>query len=231
MKNPHDAKGTLIMTMIDLHTHTLMSDGALLPTELARRAEVAGYSAIAITDHADESNLETLVKQALRVSGELARVRGGIRVLPGVELTHIPPVRIPRMVREARRLGAGIVIGHGETLVEPVAPGTNRAYIKAGVDILAHPGLVTASECALAAKNSVSFEITTRKGHSLSNGHVAAMAKKHGVRLVLNNDAHAPGDLTSEDLAERIVLGAGLTIKNYREMRKNAQQLINRIFG
>ncbi len=217
--------------MIDLHTHTLMSDGALLPTELARRAEVAGYSAIAVTDHADESNLEDLIANTRRVAAELARAKGGITFVPGVELTHIPPTRIPRMVREARRLGAGLVIGHGETLVEPVAPGTNRAYIKAGVDILAHPGLVTEAEAQLAAANSVYFEITTRKGHSLSNGHVARVATDAGVGLVLNNDAHAPGDLVSERLAENIVLGAGLTKKHYREMRKNAQQLIKRVLG
>ena len=36
-----------------LHTYTIFSDGELLPAELARRAKVAGYRAIAITNHAD----------------------------------------------------------------------------------------------------------------------------------------------------------------------------------
>jgi len=44
--------------MIDLHTHTLFSDGVLLPAELARRAQVLGYQALAMTDHVDSSNLE-----------------------------------------------------------------------------------------------------------------------------------------------------------------------------
>ena len=43
--------------MIDLHTHTFFSDGGLLPSELARRARIAGYQALAFTDHADVSNI------------------------------------------------------------------------------------------------------------------------------------------------------------------------------
>ena len=44
--------------MVDLHTHSLLSDGQLLPSELVRRAEVRGYEAIAITDHVDFSNID-----------------------------------------------------------------------------------------------------------------------------------------------------------------------------
>ena len=44
--------------MIDLHTHSILSDGELLPSELARRAQVEGYRIIGISDHADPSNLD-----------------------------------------------------------------------------------------------------------------------------------------------------------------------------
>ncbi|HEY3347739.1 MAG TPA: PHP domain-containing protein, partial [Nitrospirota bacterium] len=47
--------------MIDLHTHTLFSDGVLIPAELVRRAEVKGYEAIGLTDHADSSNIDFIV--------------------------------------------------------------------------------------------------------------------------------------------------------------------------
>lgn len=213
--------------MIDLHTHTLHSDGELLPTELARRARVIGYKALAITDHADESNLEELLTRMTRVAGELNR-RGPIKVVAGVELTHIPPARIPALVREARALGALLVVGHGETLVEPVAPGTNRAYIKAGVDILAHPGLIGAQEARLAAGGSVHFEISARKGHCLANGHVAAMAGRHAVKLVFNTDAHSPGDLATAEFAARVVLGAGLTKDAFGKMQKNAEKIVEK---
>ena len=50
--------------MIDLHTHTFMSDGALVASELIRRASCEGYRYIAITDHADASNLEAVIEAA-----------------------------------------------------------------------------------------------------------------------------------------------------------------------
>ena len=45
---------------IDLHMHSLFSDGELLPSELARRALKLNHEAIAITDHVDWSNVETI---------------------------------------------------------------------------------------------------------------------------------------------------------------------------
>jgi len=59
--------------MIDLHTHTTFSDGELIPAELARRAAKAGYRAMAMTDHADFSNLE-LILQHRPLRGQHGRV-------------------------------------------------------------------------------------------------------------------------------------------------------------
>ncbi|MBI5344117.1 MAG: histidinol phosphate phosphatase domain-containing protein [Deltaproteobacteria bacterium] len=213
--------------MIDFHTHSLISDGALLPSELARRAMVKGYRALAITDHADESNIEMVLKQIIKVSIELCRDMD-ITVLPGVELTHIPPSHIPTIVRKARRLGARVVVGHGETLAEPVARSTNMAFIGSKVDILAHPGLVTPAECALAKKNSVHFEITCRSGHSLSNGHVGASAKRHGVKMLINTDSHGPGDLISGETAEMVARGAGLGREDFKRILENAERLLEK---
>ncbi|MBI5561507.1 MAG: histidinol phosphate phosphatase domain-containing protein [Deltaproteobacteria bacterium] len=210
--------------MIDCHTHSILSDGALIPAELIRRARVKGYAAMAITDHADESNVEALVAALSKVCA-VYRVRGFLAV-PGVELTHIPPGRIPALVKRARSLGARVVVGHGETLAEPVEPGTNMAYIKARVDVLAHPGLLSDEECLLARKNSVLLEITARAGHSLSNGRVAALARRHGAEMALNTDAHAPGDLVDDETAVRIVLGAGLDAEDWRRMQGNAEGLL-----
>jgi histidinol phosphatase-like PHP family hydrolase len=215
--------------MIDLHTHSLISDGALVPSELARRAAVAGYKGLAITDHADESNIELVLSQIIKVCRQLNKDKGGLKVIPGVELTHIPVRYIPLMVKKARRLGAKLVVAHGETIVEPVAPGTNAAFIRSGVDVLAHPGLITNEECALALRFAVHLEISGRKGHSLSNGHVASLAKRHGVKMLINTDAHGPADLTSAKAALEIVLGAGLVKNDFKRMQDNAQRLLEKI--
>ena len=111
--------------MIDLHTHTLFSDGELVPAELTRRADRLGYRWIAITDHVDGSTLEHAIRGAVAAAAEVARY-WKIRVLPGAELTHNPPELLPELIREARRMGAKVVVVHGETIVEPVPGGDER---------------------------------------------------------------------------------------------------------
>ncbi|APG27293.1 PHP domain-containing protein [Syntrophotalea acetylenivorans] len=214
--------------MIDLHTHTIFSDGELIPAELTRRAAVAGYRAIGLTDHGDRSNMDLIIPRLVRVADDLGRA-WGLTVVPGIELTHIPPADIAAAAREARSLGAKLVLCHGETLSEPVAEGTNRAALEADIDILAHPGLITEEEVRLAAERGICLELTTRRGHSLSNGHVARLALAGGAPLVLNTDSHAPGDLTPLVQARRIALGAGLTEAQFEDLRKNAESLLQRL--
>ena len=210
--------------MIDLHTHTLFSDGELIPSELLQRAEGLGLRAIAIADHADMSNLDWLLPRVIRACEENNRCRR-IRAVPGIELTHLPPDLIRRYVAEARALGARVVVVHGESLVEPVAPGTNRAAIDAGADILSHPGLITPDDAAAAAQRGVYLELTTRRGHCLTNGHVAAVARTSGAPLVLNTDAHAPTDLVDATFARLTALGAGLSTVEYTMVRNNMARL------
>jgi histidinol phosphatase-like PHP family hydrolase len=210
--------------MIDLHTHSLFSDGVLVPSELVRRAVMKGYEVIAITDHGDSSNLDFTIPRVAAACKELNR-RWKIIALPGIELTHIPPETFAELTQKARSLGAAIVVAHGETLVEPVHPGTNRAAIEAGVDILAHPGLITKEEAELAARKGVHLEISSRKGHSLSNGYVAKMAVEAGAKLVIDTDTHEPGDLITSEFAETVLRGAGLTADQIAGAFRNSKEL------
>lgn len=216
--------------MIDLHTHTTFSDGELIPAELARRARVAGYQAVAFTDHADPSNLAFIVER-LREFTEHCAPYFGLELFAGVELTHVPPGLIGELTVRARELGAQLVVVHGETVVEPVARGTNLAAIEAGVDILAHPGLISEVEVALAVEKGVALEITTRSGHSLTNGHVAALARKHGAKLVVNNDVHQPRDIIGPDLRRTIALGAGLSESELARAEANSRAMVARLFS
>lgn len=195
--------------MIDLHTHTTFSDGELIPSELVRRAEVKGYTAIGLTDHVDFTNIEYVLSSIFKAK-YLEEVLN-MKILAGVELTHVPPEKLDEIVTLARRLGAELVVVHGETPVEPVRPGTNLAAIRAGVDILAHPGFLTIQEADLARDNNVCLEITSRLGHNITNGHVVRMAVEAGAKMVVDTDTHSPEDLIDTDRAIQIAIGAGLT--------------------
>jgi histidinol phosphatase-like PHP family hydrolase len=195
--------------MIDLHTHTVFSDGELIPSELVRRAEVKGYLAIGITDHVDFTNIEHILS-CVSKARYLEEVLD-IRILPGVEITHVPPQKIGPLASLARKLGAKIVVVHGETPVEPVRPGTNRAALEARVDILAHPGFITLEEAELAKENNVCLEITSRSGHNITNGHVVRMARIAKARMIVDTDTHAPKDLIDSKRAVEIAVGAGLS--------------------
>jgi len=213
--------------MIDLHMHTCFSDGELIPAELIRRAKVAGYKAMAITDHADASNIRLILENVRRLTDAYAHFFD-MEVLAGVELTHVPPALMADFVQMARDAGAQIVVVHGETIVEPVAIGTNLAAIEARVDVLAHPGLIHEVDVQLAVERGVALEITTRRGHSFANGHVAALARRFGAKLVVNNDAHAPGDLLGSELRQKVAYGAGLTAEEYRQTEANAWEIVQR---
>ncbi len=221
---------------IDLHTHTFFSDGDLLPSELVRRAVVKGYAAIGISDHGDASNLKEIferIYQFLRDEGK----DYPITIIPSVELTHVAPDRIALLARQAKELGAGLVVVHGETIVEPVMPGTNRAAVECReVDILAHPGFITLEEARLAEQSGVFLEITSRRGHSLTNGHVALTARSAGAHLVVDTDSHSPDDLIDQEFARRVARGAGLneaeveaaTVTNPRALVQRAQMRLGK---
>ena len=193
----------------DLHTHTVYSDGELIPAELVRRAMVKGHDLIAITDHVDMTNVEWVVTNMIKA---VDLCEDYIKVIPGVEITHVPPKQIDKVAKKARECGAQWIVVHGETVTEPVMPGTNRASVEnPEIDILAHPGFITLEEAQLAKDNDVILEITGRAGHNITNGHVANMAREVGAMMVIDSDTHQPENLMSEEEALIVALGAGLT--------------------
>ena len=214
--------------MIDLHTHSIFSDGELVPAELAQRALAAGYKFVAITDHVDHSNIDFVIPRMVRVCAQITQA-GKIQTFPGVEITHVAPDQIADLADEARKLGAKVVIVHGETIVEPVPAGTNLAALHSDIDILAHPGLLTEEEACLAAERGIYLEITTRRGHGFTNGLVAQMAKRFNAGLILNNDAHSPSDFVGRTRATSIARGAGLNDDEISEMLENSQRMVKKL--
>lgn len=220
-----------MMKRIDLHTHTLCSDGALLPIELARRAAAMDHEAIAFTDHASLSNVERVIEEG-RKDAQLAG-EWGLDVIVGVELTHIPASKMDELVKRARQAGAELIVVHGETISEPVEKGTNRVSVNnPDVDILAHPGLITLEDAQAAADNGVVLEITSRPSHGMTNGHVCRMARQVDAKMVVNTDTHAPGDLITTEKAYAIAMGAGMSREEAEIcVDRTPRELVRRIRG
>ncbi len=216
--------------MIDLHTHSLFSDGVLLPSELVRRASVNGYNVIAITDHVDSSNIDFVLPRLIKVAADLNKYwSNNIKVIPGVEITHVPVKMISELVSYSRSQGRAIVVVHGESPVEPVEEGTNKAAIEAGCDILAHPGWIDDDIAITSKERGVALEITARAGHRKSNKHVYEIGQKNGATLVFNSDAHLPSDLLN-DLQIDTALKESLNInkEQIEEIKNNSLNISKR---
>jgi histidinol phosphatase-like PHP family hydrolase len=212
--------------MFDLHTHSILSDGELLPSELARRYEEKGFCAIAITDHVDLSNIKPVVEAIVDFCKQWPK--GRIKVIPGVELTHLPLEQFKKAATYARNHGIKIIVAHGETLVEPVVKGTAHAALSADIDILSHPGLISDKDVKLAASRGIFLELSARKGHCLGNGHVARLATKLSAKLCINSDTHSPSDIPSIEFLQEVGLGAGLSNKDLVKVYNDVGNLIRR---
>ncbi len=208
------------MPVFDFHTHTSISDGHASPLDMARRCQQNGYAAYVCSDHVDESSVEARVPEIVaacaRVGAEL-----GLDAIPAVEVTRVAPERVARVAARARSLGARLVVVHGETLGDFPQPGLNLAATACpDVDILAHPGLLTAREAEQARERGIHLEISAAGLHGLTNGHVAKVALELGAPLVLDSDAHRPESLLSAERAAQLLAGSGL-----------AQELVERVSG
>jgi histidinol phosphatase-like PHP family hydrolase len=211
--------------MYDLHTHSLLSDGVLLPSEVAVRYMSAGYKIIAITDHADYSNIDTVIDSILNFTRNWPS-DSSIKVLPGIELTHLPLAQFKPLAKLARSKGIKIIVGHGQTPAEPVIAGTNRAALEADIDILAHPGLISDEDVALAKEKGIFLEITARKGHSVTNPHVALRALALGAKMILETDSHAPENILSYEDLQGVGIKAGLSNKQVEAIFQDVTEFL-----
>jgi predicted metal-dependent phosphoesterase TrpH len=69
---------TLNLWSVDLHSHTLFSDGSLTPAELVRLARTNRVRALSVTDHDHVGGID----EALEVGDTV-----GIEIIPGIELS------------------------------------------------------------------------------------------------------------------------------------------------
>ncbi len=112
-----------MVSRVDLHLHTTVSDGALRPEELVRAASIAGIQVMAVTDHDSVDG----IRDAERAASDLS-----IQVIPGIEVSagldgddvHVLGYFLDpddRVLREAlSRLQEGRV-GQARSMVERLA--------------------------------------------------------------------------------------------------------------
>ena len=140
-------------------------------------------------------------------------------------------------VGQAREQGAALILAHGESiprqLADVVETGTNLAAINAGVDILAHPGLITVEDAQLAAEKGVLLELNTAPRHCLANGHIVRMAERFGCELLLNSDASSSADFESPDVTQALrkaaALGAGLDAEGLSRLHVTERKLVQKL--
>lgn len=214
--------------MFDLHLHSLLSDGQLLPSEICRRYEEKGFKAIAITDHVDASNIKSNIKSVLDFCRAWPK-KNHIKVIPGIELTHLPLEQFIPLAKYARKNGIKIIVAHGESPNEPVLKGTNRAALLADINILSHPGYISEEDVMLAIEKNIFLEITARKGHNLGNNHVANIAIKLGASLIINTDSHSPENIITQEELKNIALEADLSQNQIDSIYQKVEDFISRI--
>lgn len=211
--------------MYNLHCHSLLSDGCLLPTEVAMRYSSAGFKVIAITDHVDYSNIKTVISAILNFTRHWPK-NSPIQVLPGIELTHLPLQQFKPLACYARKKGIKVIVAHGESPAEPVIMDTNHMALLADIDILAHPGNISESDVKLARDKGVFLEITTRRGHRAGNYHVAHLAMRYGAKLILGTDSHAPEDIISYGQMRRNAVKNGITSQQIEIITRDVKEFL-----
>lgn len=209
------------MVLIDLHSHSTISDGSRSIEDMVAAADRRGYTAYAVTDHvygSDQGYRDVAVE--VRVQIDRLRPYTAVQLFAGVELSDFEPQAIAAAATEARRSGAQVVVVHGECVSMPVLAGTNAAAVRAvDVDILAHPGLITEADAEIAARNGVFLELSARVGHCWANGHVFKTAQMTGAALIVDSDAHDEAGLLTLPRYTAVARGAGASELSVHQMR------------
>jgi putative hydrolase len=200
----------------DLQMHTTWSDGSASVLEMAEAAISRGYEYIAITDHSkglkiaggiDEAELRSQAKQIEQVNRNFARVRRNFRVLRSIELNLNP--RGEGDMDPAALSELDIVIGSFHSALRTKEDQTER-YLAAlrnpTVDILGHPrGRVYNYRIGLtadwprvfahAAELDKAVEIDAYADRQDLDVELLARARRAGVRIAIDTDAHHPEQL------------------------------------
>lgn len=139
--------------MIDLHLHSVHSDGSDTPEELVRKAALAGVSAIALTDHDNMGGVESFLAACrekgltgiagVEISAEIGEVPGAMHILGyGLDPRH------PAVAENMERMLDGRAWRNGQILEKLGGLGMKLEWpeikARAGQDVVGRPHIAQA---------------------------------------------------------------------------------------
>lgn len=140
---------------IDLHTHTVCSDGSMTPRDLVRHAKEAGLSAVAVSDHDTADGVAEAVAEGQSC---------GIEVIPAIELSAVSATETH-------------ILGY---FIDPTAP----ALVKAVDHIRAVRTERIGETCEMLAKYDIHVTLDEVKakagGGILCRAHIAKLMTEKG---------------------------------------------------
>lgn len=192
----------------DLHVHSLYSDGESTIIDIARAAKKRGYSYIGIADHSPSLTVAqglsaSRIRKKINEINKINQSLKGIRVLCGSEVDILQDGALDypdKLLAELDFVIAAIHSGFKQTrsqLTKRIVTACKNKY----VNVIAHPtgvlwGVREAYEIdfdevfKVAQDYNVALEINSHPQRFDLNDTAVLKAKKAGVKLIINTDAH-----------------------------------------
>ena len=197
----------------DLHMHTTVTDGRADAETMVRAAQASGLEYIAITDHSQSLAMANGLNEA-RALEHAAAVRAlngrldGIRVLAGIECDIRPDGTMDLADDCLAQLDIVIASIHSAFNMDETQMTDRilRAIANPHVDVIGHPTgrLILKREgyriqleriLSAAAEAGVAMEINSQVDRLDLDDAKARIAKEHGVKIIIDSDAHSTAGL------------------------------------
>lgn len=192
----------------DVHMHTVETDGKNSIEEMAEAARERGYKYMAITDHsknlafANGLDDERALKHIDKIRAANDRIKG-IRIFAGIEVDILADGTLDLSDAVLEKMDIVIASVHSQ-FAQDRARMTDRlvkAIENPNTSVIGHPtgrlllrreGYQVDMDAILrtAAKHKVAMELNSYPDRLDLNDVHLRMAKQHGVKIVINTDAH-----------------------------------------
>ena len=213
----------------DLHAHTDWSDGRNTLRDMIEAAKAAGFEYIAITDHSVSSSIANGLDRGrllhqIELIRELDAEIEGIAVLAGseVDIREYGYLDFPEAILEKLDIVVASVHSHFTLSEERMTRRIVRAIENPFVHIIGHPtgrllgkrpmyALNLEEIIAAAAENGTVLEINGSPSRLDLGPEFVHQAKRAGVRLAVNTDAHAISHLENRHFGINVARRGWLT--------------------